>query len=236
MSKKKQSKANRENTKRSRAKTSKKKALIKKDDSLKALTLQETKDFINKIAYMNDDPKRIMKKLSEDLLPQIRAGKSSKKVITEATETAHKALIVCGLDTHYPLAETVGKRYRPLVIEFSHQLTKEYDCRMPSEKALVQIIVNAYARILEYSQSLHTCREVDWLSNEKNGFYSMLSKELDRANRQFITALTTLKQIETPSFEVNVKTKAAFVAQNQQLNVNPPNKDNPNKNENIEPK
>ena len=64
----------------------------------------------------------------------------------------------------------------------------------------------------------------------------MISKELDRANRQFITALTTLKQIKAPSLEINVKTKAAFVAQNQQLNVNPTDKNNLNKNENIEPK
>jgi len=233
MTTKKQLKANRGNAKRGRAKTSEKKALVKRNDSLKASTLKETKDFINKIAYMDCAPDQIMKELSENLLPKLMRNKKAPEKLAEFTQ---KALIIYGLDTHYPLAETVGKRYRPLVIEFSHQLTKEYDCRTPSEKALAEVIVSAYARILEYSQSLHTCREVDWLSAEKNGFYSMLSKELDRANRQFITALTTLKQIKTPSLEINVKTKAAFVAQNQQLNVNPPHKDNSNKNENIKPK
>ena len=61
-----------------------------------------------------------------------------------------------------------------------------------------------------------------------------MSKHIDRANRQFITALTTLKQIKMPSLAISVKTKAAFVAQNQQLNVNPSNKNNLN--ENIKPK
>jgi len=218
-------------------KTTDKRALVKKEDKavIEKMTVEEAKDFLNQIAY-DCDPKRIMKELSEVLLPQIRAGKANKKVREKTAEVASKALMVYGLETHYPLAETVDKKYRPLVIEFSNRLIKEYNCQTSSERALAEVIVSAYAKILEYSRCLYTCRKIDWLSNEKISYYSMISKELDRANRQFITALTTLKQIKMPSFEINVKTKAAFVAQNQQLNVNPTNKNNLNKNEKIKPK
>ena len=64
----------------------------------------------------------------------------------------------------------------------------------------------------------------------------IIGLELDRANRQFLTALQTLKQIKAPQLEVNVETKTAFVAQNQQFNVenNPANKGKGEKqNENI---
>jgi len=219
-------------------KTIKKHALAKKENRaiVEKMTIEEAKDYINQMFHIDDEPKQIMKELSEDLLPQIRAGKANKKVHEKTTEAVSKALMVYGLETHYPLAVIINKQYRPLVMEFSNQLIQEYSCQTSGEKALVQVIVIAYTKILEYSQCLYTCRKIDWFSNEKISYYSMISKELDRANRQFITALTTLKQIKTPSLEINVKTKTAFVAQNQQLNVNPANKNNLNKNENIEPK
>ena len=61
----------------------------------------------------------------------------------------------------------------------------------------------------------------------------MLSKEVDKAHRQLIMALTTLKQIKNPPVEFNVKAKTAFLAQNQQINAvnNPVQQD-----ENINPK
>lgn len=220
-------------------KTANKQALVKKEDKaiIKKMTVEEAKDFIKEIAYIDGEPKRIMKELSEDLLPQIKAGKANKKVREKTTETVSKALIVYGLETHYPLAETVNKKYRPLVIEFSNQLIQEYKCQTSSEKALAEIVANAYMRVLEFSELMNSVRRnLEDITNIKNGLYSILSKELDRANRQFITAITTLKQIKTPSLEINVKTKAAFIAQNQQLNTNPANKNNLNKNENIEPK
>lgn len=212
-------------------KTADKQALAKKEDRtiIKKMTLQEARDFIDRVAYMDGDPKSIMKKLSEDILPRIKAGK---RVTPEITKMVSKALMSYGLDTHYPLAETVDERYRPLAIEFSRQLIQEFDCRTSNEKALAQIVVSAYIGVIDGSRRFNNClRAAQYLSDERTKYLAVISKQLDRANRQFITALATLKQFKTPSFEINVKTKAAFVAQNQQLNINPSNKD-----ENVEPK
>jgi hypothetical protein len=220
-------------------KTADKQALSKKEDNaiVEKMTIEEAKDFINQIAYIDDDPQRIMKGLSEDLLPQIKSGKANKKIHEKTIEAVTKALMIYGLETHYPLAETVNKGYRPLAIEFGRQLIQEFDCKTPSEKALAQIVVNAYLRVIDNSRRYNNCLEAaQYISDKRTRYLAVSSKQLDRANRQFITALTTLKQIKTPSLEINVKTKMAFVAQNQQLNINPSNKDYPNKNENIEPK
>jgi|GEM_PF-1312819 len=214
----------------------KKRNLTEKEDRgiIEKMTPEEAEDFMNKIVRVDAEPNWIMQELREDLLPRIKAGKVSKKDCEKTNETVVKALTICGLDNHYPLAETVDQRYRPLVIKFARGLVREYNCQTPSEKALAQTVVSAYARILEYSRSLQACRKTDWFSHERNGFYSMLSKELDRANRQFVTALTTLKQIKAPSLEINVRTKAAFVAQNQQLNVNPSSNDSFGEEKNVE--
>ena len=141
-------------------------------------------------------------------------------------ETHNEALIALGLETHYPLADMVGKRYRALAIEVARQIEKEYECKRPSEKLLAQTVAGAYCKIVEYSPHLRGITTDISLSKEKNDYYSMISKELDRAHRQMITTLSTLRQIKNPPIELNVKAKTAFVAQNQQINAvnNPENK------------
>lgn len=56
------------------------------------------------------------------------------------------------------------------------------------------------------------------LSHEKNGFYSIVSKELDRAHRQFESALSTLKQMKVPALAFTVNSKNTFIADKQQFN------------------
>lgn len=111
--------------------------------------------------------------------------------------------------------------------EFGIQLYKEYNCQTASEKALAQTVVIAFEHILDYSRRLHSMLETTGRMQVMDiKTYPLILKriqiiglELDRANRQFLTALQTLKQIKAPQLEVNVKTKTAFVAQNQQFNV-----------------
>ena len=50
--------------------------------------------------------------------------------------------------------------------------------------------------------------------------------------RHFLATITTLKQFKTPAIEINLKSKNTFLAQNQQLNINPKEKND----ENIKPK
>jgi len=216
-------------------KTANKQDLVKKKAIIEKMTIEEVKDFINQATHFDDDPKQIMKELSEDLLPQIKAGEADEKTHKKAIKVIHKAFMAYGLETHYPIAETVIEKYRPLAIEFSCQLIQEFDCKTVGEKALAQIVVSAYIKVIDNSRRFNNCLESGkYISDERTRYLSVMSKHIDRANRQFITALTTLKQIKMPSLAISVKTKAAFVAQNQQLNVNPSNKNNLN--ENIKPK
>jgi hypothetical protein len=62
-------------------------------------------------------------------------------------------------------------------------------------------------------------RNADGVSSEINGYCAVMSKELDRANRHYLSALATLKQLKSPPFQIQVRTQNAFVAQNQQINT-----------------
>ena len=126
--------------------------LTEKEDRgiIKKMTAEEAEDFMREIVSVDIEPNRIMQELREDLLPRIKAGKVSKKDRKKTNETVSKALIICGLDNHYPLAETVGERYRPLVVEFARELIQEYNCQTPSEKALAQVVENCQKIRIEH--------------------------------------------------------------------------------------
>lgn len=192
-----------------------------KELSLKGtLTQEDAKSAITLLSNGACDPKVLLKKVNE-LLPKWYKDEKGKdkEVIKQLIDAVQAAMPVVGLETHYPLAEGVDERYRPLVIDMCNQLTKEYDCKTVSEKALVHMIVGAYARFLEYSRLFNNNQRAEFLSEVKNGYYTMLAKDVDRAYRQYQSSLLTLRQLKTPTMEVTIKAKTAFVSQNQQINV-----------------
>jgi hypothetical protein len=130
-----------------------------------------------------------------------------------------KTLRTMGLDTKVQLAESVGNDYRSMAMDFADQLIAEYDCKTSSEKALAQVTANAFVRTLEYSNTMETCRDKT-VKLDLFGFYSIIGKELDRANRHFLSSLMTLRQMKLPAFKINVTANTAFVAENQQVNIN----------------
>jgi hypothetical protein len=136
----------------------------------------------------------------------------------EGKDYFQKSLMSFGTDTHVPLAESVSSRYSSLAVTFCRDLIAEYNCKTVSEKATAQLVANAYVRVMEYSRKMEYGRNLTDIGEAINGHYSMIGKELDRANRHYISALAMLKQLKSPPFQIQVTTKNAFVAQNQQIN------------------
>lgn len=192
-----------------------KKQIIKRDTGTlaNAKNAQLMRDFVqNHSPYYNPDI--LLDKLAKKI-----AENGDKTLSDELMQDFHKAVMAVGLSTHLPIAETVREEYRTFLIEMVQSIEKEYDCKTPSEKALAETVASSYIRVIQFSRELTLCTKEKSLSHEKNGYYSLVSKEVDRANRHFTTALLTLKQLKSPTMEVNVKAKNAFIGQNQQFNA-----------------
>lgn len=200
----------------------------------KKYTPEEARKMVLELAIPDGDLKDNLKYLGNSILPKLLHGNEKEK--EEAVEKFNKralgVMMTLETDTHVALMESFYSQYRGLAKEFSNQLIKDYNCNTNAEKALAEIITNAYIRVIDNSRRLNNNlgdpAESQSITELKIGYLTMLSKQIDRANRQFITALTTLKQIKSAPIEMNIKAKTAFVSQNQQFNLN--------KNENIEPK
>lgn len=139
---------------------------------------------------------------------------------SENQNLANQGMAVLSLDTHFLLTQAIWDKHCSFAIEFCNQLITEYACQSASEKALVHQVVGAYTRSLQSAELLKNAQMN--ATNDRVGLCSTLGKEIDRANRQFTSALTMLRHLKAPSMTVNVKTKAAFIAHNQQINAEKP--------------
>ena len=57
-------------------------------------------------------------------------------------------------------------------------------------------------------------------SKEKMPYLGILSKELDRQNRNYLTAINTLIEMKSPNMTINLNSENTFLGQNQQFNNN----------------
>jgi hypothetical protein len=145
------------------------------------------------------------------------------------------------------MSEAIPDKYRTLAIEMSRQLQKDYRCQLISEKALAELAVVSYVRVLDLQERMMTSLSIqkaltyrhDTCMHSKDKFYSgdtggnacqrtalelkltaILGKELDRANRQYLSAVQMLQNLRQPSMQVNIRTQTAVVGQNQIVQAN----------------
>ena len=121
---------------------------------------------------------------------------------------------------HIFLAETVSWNMQIWVAELASQLIKEYDCKTILEKSLCEIIANSYGRIISTSKLMNEDLNLKYPSKEKTPYLGILSKELDRQNRNYLTAINTLIEMKSPNMTINLNSENTFLGQNKQFNNN----------------
>lgn len=171
----------------------------------------------------------LLRELAEDIIPKCIASEDITKdgILTRFQDQSLKYLRIIENESHVALMESVNENYQMMSKEMSIQMIKEFDCKNEAERSLVKLIVNAYIRVLDNSRRLNNELNGQNITPNRNIYIANLSKQIDRANRQYISALLTLKQLKAPNVEMNIKTNNAFISNNQQINVN--------KDENIKP-
>ncbi len=199
---------------------------IKKAESteiVKKFTDEEVDRLLKKDLAIENDPRNLLKKFKDEVLPSYFSEDKNKKMNQEEfNDKANQVMIAFGPDTHLPLAHAVSTKYQPLALELTRRLKKEHDCQSTSEVMLAETIALSHTRALELSSKFAVFKDIEYLSAEKNGYYGLIAKEIDRAHRRMMHSLSLLKQMKQPLVEVNIKSKNTFLAQNQQFNAEKP--------------
>lgn len=188
----------------------------------------------------NDDPEVRLKDVSTKI-DKMLAEKFS--YLVEIDD--YKTLSINEFNNGLLMCESVLDLFKTFAIDLMRKLQQEYNCQATSEKATAELAAMEYVRILELewrmSESLtsqqglaraHTCG-----SNNSSfspvktccacnravielKIYENLGRELDRATRNYLNAVQTLKMMNQQPFQINVKANTAVVGQNQQVQTN----------------
>lgn len=170
-------------------------------------------EFIKQCA-IGDDPIAILEQAQHEL-------DNTKDIQGTATQSSlYKALTLFEFDKGILMASAIPERYRAFSIDFSRNLQKEYQCETPSEKATAELVAINFIRTLEIQYKINSYLGRGEITDMGVRYLAVLSKELDKANRHYLSALQTLKVIKQPALEVNIKTQTAVVGQNQIVQSN----------------
>lgn len=186
----------------------------------------ETKKRVLSAAILKGNKDSLLKELGEEILPACASNNKKERhgALLRFSDKSMELFRMFENESHVGLMETFEERYRMPSAEMTKTMIQEFGCSSEAEKALAEVIVNAYMRVIDNSRRLNNDLGSPGtaITKNKTKYLSMLSIQLDRANRQFLNALITLKQLKSPTIEMNIKTRNTFVAQNQQINTSQP--------------
>lgn len=180
--------------------------------------IKEAKNFLLTCCKSHYDVNERLKKVARELQPKILIKK--KDLNDEELKFLNEVFYSIGIDSGFHLMEITPEKLQGLITDLRGNLIKEFNCTTYTEKILVDTIINAYIRNLNYSKRLLTATELGKANSNINSFIKEMSKEVDRANRHFLSSLQALKEIKQPELKVNIKTNTAFFGEKQEFNNN----------------
>lgn len=189
-----------------------------------------------------DDPEIILSEVGNGLA---EAAKNGRDPDLMATMSDFKALTLNEFSNGTLMTEVIPDKYRTFAIEMLRKLQQDYNCQTVAEKALAELATINYIRTLDLQErimeSLSTQKSMSYSHNScerdlnighvkslnacertfiELKFLNILSKEYDRANRQFLMAIQTLKMMKQPPLKVSIRTESAVFGQNQIIQTN----------------
>lgn len=184
----------------------------KPKEIIKAKTRDEIRDSI-KGSSTGFDAWYILQQADKEM----KDFKEPKEIVSNTNY--YKAMTLFEFDKGVLLLNSIPELHGVFALEFSKNLQAEYNCKTPSEKSMAEVVSLNFVRILETQRkiknalgSIKTRYDVQYLA--------VLSKELDRAERHYLTSLQAIKMLRSPAFEVNIKTQTAVVGTNQIVQAN----------------
>ncbi len=165
------------------------------------------------------DPQHLMKQVQEAVILGISTTGTLNE---EQSELLSSGMMMLGHERQYLVAESVvDERWKPMVMDLAQSIQKEYACVSSSEIALAGLAASAYYRSLRAARKMNAYL----VQTETNmiGVHLMAthSKEIDRAERQYLSAIDTLRSRRQPQVNVKIQTKAAFFNESQTINCAP---------------
>ncbi len=138
-------------------------------------------------------------------------NKEFTEIVLSINTTSHHRLIMEAMRE---------ERDRTAIAEFAEDLIKEYWCTWVSERSLCEVVALSYFSVMKTSKEMQKHYDGKYYSNERSNMLNVLSKDLEKQNRMYLTSLQTLRTLKSPFWWMKINAKNAFIGENQQFNHN----------------
>ncbi|MFH1244837.1 MAG: hypothetical protein V1487_04695, partial [bacterium] len=133
--------------------------------------------------------------------------------------TSTQAMIMQEFDLGLLMISGLPETMSTFALNLSLNLQKQYDCKTPAEQSLAEIVALNYCRVLYTQQCLNRQLHNAYPTKVSNSYLYILSKEMDRAQRQYLATLQTLVAMKMPPITYHVKANTANLAYQQVVQV-----------------
>lgn len=190
---------------------------------LEATSKIELKEAVDQVlSPLRDSEGETLKTVQKDL----------KTHIESSFDSTSKAKLLSSLKDYRDMESVKTGKYVSLhaprgdakkVIGLRAQLIEEYKVQTTSELLFIDIIVNAYFRLINLS-GVHAALiedndgRIEYGNQQKINLIKEVGRQIESADHQLITALSSLRAFKQPSVNIKVQTKETYIAQNQQIN------------------
>lgn len=106
---------------------------------------------------------------------------------------------------------------KPFALQLSLDLQAQYKCDTDGKKSLAELTALNYCRVLEVQKNLFGFLKINKYSELTIKIIAVLSKELDRAQRHYITSLQSLEMGLQPPLNISIRTNTANIAGQQAI-------------------
>ena len=173
------------------------------------LSPEEVLEFLRS-GKTNYDPELILKNVNSEI-----AVKSGGQEAINPDSNFYKSLTLFEFEKGILLVSVIPEMYRTFAIDLSRKLQAEFNCQTTSGKATAELAALNFVRTMEVQRRIDSCLARDTISEISVKYLAVLSKELDRANRHYLTVVQVLKTMNQPPLSISVKTQTAVIGQNQ---------------------
>ncbi len=187
-------------------------------EETKVSLLQKVKkemDIIQSLSHVAH-PTEVIK----DFITKVNNNNDIQKLQKDDQEKAISVLSLKEFSQGILLATSLLGHYRTFAIKLSNDLQIEYKCENPSEKTLAHNVAMNFTRTIAIQEKISDYLRLGTVSDVGVKYLDFLSKELDRANRHYLSSLQALKSIKQQPMNINIRTQTAVVGQNQLVHSN----------------
>ena len=195
-----------------------KKKKLKTKALAKPLTTDEVSQVLQNLLDTNNQQKQATKDLQEQLA-KLHAKQSDEENRQAINKNLEKLFRLREQESQFELMNAFIERQQPVVKEMALRTAEEYGCQTQLEKSLATTVAHAYMRYVDCSRRLKNELECENITSNRNRYIEIMSKQVDRAHRQYLSSIQSLKLLKAPAVNMKVNVDTAYMANQQQFNA-----------------